>query len=156
MPDMSFWSQQPKKSLIHLPTPVILSFPSCSLACLLHRVQLFVTPWTVAHQALLSVEFSREYWSGCHLQGIFPRGESPGDPGDQTHISAISWTGRWILYHRAPGKPCLSHKCFHPNEEKPAFPPPTTTIQSVHALLFRQTVMTVFCRKRLSLNSYLI
>ena len=88
--------------------------------------------------------------------GNLPKGESPGDPGDQTHISAISWTGRWILYHRAPGKPCLSHKCFHPNEEKPAFPPPTTTIQSVHALFFKQTVMTVFCRKRLSLNSYLI
>ena len=29
------------------------------------RVQLFATPWTVAHQALLSVGFSRrEYWSG--------------------------------------------------------------------------------------------
>ena len=31
-------------------------------------------PWTVAHQAPLSVEFFRqEYWSGCHFlfQGIF-------------------------------------------------------------------------------------
>ena len=29
------------------------------------RVQLFVTPWTVVHQASLSVGFSRqEYWSG--------------------------------------------------------------------------------------------
>ena len=28
-------------------------------------VQLFATPWTVVHQALLSMEFSRqEYWSG--------------------------------------------------------------------------------------------
>ena len=27
--------------------------------------QLFATPWTVAHQALLSMEFSQqEYWSG--------------------------------------------------------------------------------------------
>ena len=32
---------------------------------LLSRVRLFVTSWTVAHQALLSMEFSRqEYWSG--------------------------------------------------------------------------------------------
>ena len=32
-----------------------------SLSC----VQLFATPWTVAHQAPLSMEFSRqEYWSG--------------------------------------------------------------------------------------------
>ena len=32
-----------------------------SLSC----VQLFVTPWTVAHQALLPMGFSRQkYWSG--------------------------------------------------------------------------------------------
>ena len=32
--------------------------------CVLSHVQLFVTPWTVAHQASLSMEFSRqEYWS---------------------------------------------------------------------------------------------
>ena len=31
----------------------------------LSRVQLFVTPWTAAHQALPSMGFSRqEYWSG--------------------------------------------------------------------------------------------
>jgi len=35
--------------------------------CLLSRVQLCVTPWTVAHQAPLSMGFPRqEYWSGCH------------------------------------------------------------------------------------------
>ena len=39
----------------------------------LSRVQLFVTPWTVAHQAPPSMEFSRqEYWSGLP----FP---SPGE-----------------------------------------------------------------------------
>ena len=39
----------------------------------LSRVQLFVTPWTVARQAPLSMGFSRlEYWSGLP----FP---SPGD-----------------------------------------------------------------------------
>ena len=31
----------------------------------LSRVQFFVTPWTVAHQAPLSMEFPRQgYWSG--------------------------------------------------------------------------------------------
>ena len=36
--------------------------------CVLGRVQLFGTPWTVTHQALLSMEFSRqEYWSGFLL-----------------------------------------------------------------------------------------
>ena len=41
-----------------------------------HGVRLFATPWTVARQAPLSIEFSRqEYWSGLP----FP---SPGDlPG---------------------------------------------------------------------------
>ena len=39
----------------------------------LSHVQLFVTPWTVAHQAPLSMGFSRqEYWNGL----VFP---SPGD-----------------------------------------------------------------------------
>ena len=35
---------------------------------LLSWVQLFVTPWTVAHQSPQSMEFSRqEYWSGVPL-----------------------------------------------------------------------------------------
>ena len=54
--------------------------------------QLFATTWTVACQAPLSMEFSRqEYWSGLHalLQGIFPtQGSNPGF----LHC-------RWILYH---------------------------------------------------------
>ena len=42
----------------------------------LSRVQLFATPWTVAHQASPSMGFSRqEYWSGLP----FP---SPGDLPD--------------------------------------------------------------------------
>ena len=42
----------------------------------LSRVQLFATPWTVAHQAPPSTGFSRqEYWSGLP----FP---SPGDLPD--------------------------------------------------------------------------
>ena len=44
--------------------------------CVLSHVQLFATPWTVACQAPLSMEFSRqEYWS----QLLFP---SPGDVPD--------------------------------------------------------------------------
>ena len=47
-------------------------------ACMLSSfslVQLFATPWTAAHQAPLSMEFSRqEYWSGLPFlaSGIFP------------------------------------------------------------------------------------
>ena len=43
------------------------------------HVRLFTTPWTIDHQAPLSMGFSRqEYWSGFHalLQGIFPTQES--------------------------------------------------------------------------------
>ena len=42
------------------------------------RVQRFVTPWTVAHQAPLSMGFSRqEYWGGLPC----PAPEDLPDPG---------------------------------------------------------------------------
>ena len=50
----------------------------------LSHVQLFVTPWTVACQASLSMEFSRhEYWSGLPFPspGALPDpGIEPGSP----------------------------------------------------------------------------
>ena len=53
-------------------------------------VQLCVTLWTVACQAPLSMEFSRqEYWSGlsCPFQGIFPtQGLNP----DLLHLPALA------------------------------------------------------------------
>ena len=52
----------------------------------LSRVQLFATPWTIAHQAPWSMGFSRyEYWSGLP----FP---SPGDlpdPGIEPRSPAL-------------------------------------------------------------------
>ena len=50
------------------------NFLPCVCAYSLSQVQLFETLWTVACQAPLSTEFSRqEYWSRCHflLQGTF-------------------------------------------------------------------------------------
>ena len=42
------------------------------------HVQFFVTPWTIAHQAPLSMGFSRqEYWSGL----LFPTPEDLPDSG---------------------------------------------------------------------------
>ena len=62
------------------------------------HVQLFTTPWTVAHQAPLSMEFSRqEYWSGLSFPS--PRGSS--QPRDQAHISSVFCISRRILYHSA-------------------------------------------------------
>ena len=53
-------------------------------ACGLSRFRLFMTPWTVAHQAPLSVGFPRQdYWSGLPFPppGIKP--ESPVSPALQ-------------------------------------------------------------------------
>ena len=65
------------------PTPlVIMKVKVKSLS----RVRLFVTPWTVAYQALPSMGFSRqEYWSGVPLP-------SPGDlpnPGFEPRSPAL-------------------------------------------------------------------
>ena len=45
--------------------------------CELSRIPLFATPWTVAHQTPLSMEFSRHTGVGCHFP---PPGDLP-DPG---------------------------------------------------------------------------
>ena len=67
------------------------------------RVQLCVTPWTAAHQAPLSMEFSRqEYWSGL------PRSR-PGDlpnPGIIPRSPALQADS---LPSEAPGKPREAH-----------------------------------------------
>ena len=58
---------------------------------LLNRVQLFVTPWTIVHQAPLPMEFSRqEYWSGLSSpsSGDLPNpGIKPASPVLQTDSS---------------------------------------------------------------------
>ena len=52
----------------------------------LSRVRLFVTSWTVAHQAPLSMGFSRqEYWSGLP----FPSPEDLPDPGIEPRSPAL-------------------------------------------------------------------
>ena len=53
----------------------------------LGRIQLFVTPWTVGHQALLSMGFSRqEYWSGYSAEDS---AEDIPDPGIQPRSLAL-------------------------------------------------------------------
>ena len=65
----------------------------------LSRVRLFATPWTVAHQAPQSMEFSRqEYWSGLPFPspGDLPNtGIKPGSPALQADA----------LPSEPPGKP---------------------------------------------------
>ena len=63
-------------TIVFIPRALFLMF-ACMLSCFSH-VRLFVTPWTVACQALLSMGFSRqEYWSGLPCPSL---GDLP-DPG---------------------------------------------------------------------------
>ena len=66
---------------------------------LLSRVRLFATPWTVAHQAPLSIGFSRQgYWSGLP----FPFPGDLLDPGIEPGSSALQAD---TLPFEPPGKP---------------------------------------------------
>ena len=64
--------------------------------CYFSHVRLFVTSWTVALKAPLSMGFSKqEYWSGLPCS---PPGRS-SQPRDWTHISCVSCIGRQVLYY---------------------------------------------------------
>ena len=89
----------------HMLLPLTLlsaSLPSgCSWVWLLIRVWLFVTPWTVARQARLSMEFSRqEYWSGLP----FPAPGDLPDPGTEPRSPALLVDS---LPTEPPGKPII-------------------------------------------------
>ena len=66
--------------------------------CTFAQSCLFATPWTVAHQAPLSLGFSRQE---ILEQGAITYSMGSSWPGDQTDISCVSWSGRQILYHCA-------------------------------------------------------
>ena len=66
--------------------------------CVCVRESLFVTPWAVAHQAPLSMEFPRqEYWSSLP----FP---SPGDLPDPGFKSMSLALKDWFFTSEPPGK----------------------------------------------------
>ena len=65
----------------------------------LSRVQLFVTPWTVAHQAPLSKGFSRqEHWSGLPFP---PPGDLP-DPGIEPESPALQVDSLLLSHQGSP------------------------------------------------------
>ena len=69
------------------------------------RVQLSVTPWTVACQAPLSTEFSRqEYWSGL----LFPSAGDLSNPGIKPWSPELQADS---LLLKKPGKPILGRRC---------------------------------------------
>ena len=82
-------------SLQHVRAPLSLLLPACMLNHFSHAL-LFVTLWTVAHQAPLSKDSpGKNTGVGCHalLQGYLL------DPGMET-ASHVSCIGRWVLYHQ--------------------------------------------------------
>ena len=85
----------PSRAVAHIPHYTTTSTLPSMTVCVqfLSHVRLFVTPWTAAHQAPLSMGFSRqEYWSGLPFA---PPGDLP--------ISGIKLMSpvfeRRILYH---------------------------------------------------------
>ena len=69
---------------IHVPRALLSHFS---------HVQLFSTLWTLAHQTPLSMGFSsQDYWNG-----LLTSGESSWLK-DWTHVSYVSFIGRWVLY----------------------------------------------------------
>ena len=72
---------------------------STSVVQLCSCVQFFAIPWTVAHQSLLSMGFSRQgYWSGLP----FPPPEDLPDPGTEPASPALAAE---FFTTEPPGKP---------------------------------------------------
>ena len=73
--------------------------------CMLSRVQLFATVWTVVLQDPLSIEFSREgYWSGLPLPSS---GHLPDSGIKPRSLASLALAGRFFSI-ALPGKPCNS------------------------------------------------
>ena len=86
--------QTQKKTCLD-PLKMCLSYV-CMCAVLGHfsQVQLFVTPWTAAHQAPLSMGFSRqEYWSGLPCP---PLGELPDLGIKPMSLMSPALSGRFL------------------------------------------------------------
>ena len=73
-----------------------------SCACVLSYVWLFVTPWTIACQASLSTEFSRqEHWSGLPFPTL---GALPNPGIETTSLTSPALAGSFFTTV-PPGKP---------------------------------------------------
>ena len=71
-------------------------------ACMLSRVWLFATLWTVAHQDPLSMAFFRQgYWSGLS----FPSPGDPPNPGTEHESPVSPALAGWFFTTEPPEKP---------------------------------------------------
>ena len=101
----------------------------CCVCC----VQLFATPWIVAHQAPLSMKFSRkEYWSG--LPFLTPR-DLPHPGIKLTSLVSRALTGR--VFTTVPGENEGYHRavnCLMSIEGVPRHPHTATLPRLILAL----------------------
>ena len=82
--------------LVSNPKIIITEAYVKKLAQTLSCVQLFVTPWTAAHQSPLSMEFSRQkYWNGLPFP---PPGDLPHPGIEPASLASPALAGN-ILYH---------------------------------------------------------
>ena len=101
----TWWSSEKDKTLRK---QMITFSPKVKVKVLvISHVQLFVTPWTEAHQASLSMGFSRqEYWSGLPCP---PPGDLP-DPGfEPTSLMSQVPTGRFFITWEDYPQPLQTH-----------------------------------------------
>ena len=113
-------------------------------ACVLSHVRLFVTPWTVVHQAPLSMKFSKqEYWSGLP----FP---APGDLSDLgiEPASPALQVDSLPLSHQ--GSPLIKMDCWFCCSVAESYPTPcnpvdcsTPDFPAVHRLLSLLKLMSI-------------
>ena len=100
------WSPSKGAITSHMNIPLksclFIFFKSKSVACIVHmprcfsRVLFFATSWTVAHQAPLSVGFSRqEYQSRLPFPSLGNLPNLVTEP-----VSHITCIDRWVLYHQ--------------------------------------------------------
>ena len=108
------------------------SLPTCVCVCVRSRVWLFVTPQNIAHQAPLSMRFSRqEYWSGLPFPspGDLPNPgielESPTSPAlaGRFFTTGATWEAQLLIMISINYDPSsiIFYVCFYPCLSLPCF-----------------------------------
>ena len=91
--ELSLWSPTDTRDGGLCPRSHIRASHACMLSHFSH-VQLFATPWTIAHQAPLSMGFSRqEHWSGLPCA---PPGDLPYREVEPTSLASPELAGRFF------------------------------------------------------------
>ena len=87
-----FYSYYSCSKIIELTTVILLKWARhCAALSRFSCVRLFTTSWTVAHQAYLSIGFSRqEYWSGLPC---LPPGDLPNPGIEPTSLMSLASAG---------------------------------------------------------------